>query len=135
MKISMAGGAASLVVPQAHEGRVSPDGTLIAAHKDEGGSEKMALFSMADGSLVRILPGDAAGGFQWQPDGSALIARAGADGVDNFFRLPIDGGSRVKISNFTATDSIFLTAIHPDGRIAFSRGETNNDVVLLKVDR
>jgi hypothetical protein len=128
----MAGGAATVFVPQAHEGRISPDGALAAAHKQEGGDEKLALYSMADGSLVRILPGEATGGFQWQPDGTALIGRASGDGLDNFFRIPIDGGPRVQISHYTATDSIFLTAIHQDGRIAFSRGESNFDVVLLK---
>ena len=67
MKISTAGGTPSVLVQRAHEGRVSPDGALIAAHKVDDGREQLALFSMADGALVRILPGAATGGFQWLP--------------------------------------------------------------------
>jgi len=116
MKISTAGGTPSVLAQQAHEGRISPDGKLVAAHKAEQGGEKLALFSMDDGSLVRILPGDANGGFQW-----------------NLYRVPVDGSPRTQLSHFTATDSIFLTAIHPDGRLAFSRGTVENDAVLLTI--
>jgi Tol biopolymer transport system component len=133
MKISTAGGTPSVFAQLAHEGRISPDGKRVAAHKVEQSGEKLGLFSMEDGSLVRILPGDANGGFQWQPDGSALIVRAAADGVDNFYRVPIDGSPRTQLSHFTATDSIFSIAIHPDGRLAFSRGTVENDAVMLTI--
>jgi hypothetical protein len=91
---------------------------------------------MADNSFVRILPGDASGGFQWLPDGSALLAAStGADNLDNFIRIPIDGGPRTTVSHFSATDSIFMIAVTRDGRIAFSRGTSEQDVVLLTLPK
>ena len=119
-----------------HEGRVSPDGTLIAAHRVIEGKEQLTLYKVADGSLVRALPGDPSGGFQWTPDGSALIASmTGKDGLDNLERIPIDGSPRTPISRFTATDRLFLLSVSADGRIAFSRGSSDNDVVLLTVGK
>ena len=89
---------------------------------------------MADGSLVRVLPDDERRGFQWTPDGAALIGRtAGGDGIENLDRIPIDGSPRSLLSHFTATDRLMLLAVAPDGRIAFSRGTADDDVVLLTV--
>src|SRR5215471_895328 len=125
MKVPVAGGTPSLVAEQTHEGRVSPDGTLIAAHHMIAGqnSEEFAIFSVANGTLVRALPGDITGDFTWLADGSALVGiAAGADSRDNFVRIPVDGSPRTAISHLTPTDRIFFLSLHPDGRLVFSRG-------------
>jgi Tol biopolymer transport system component/predicted Ser/Thr protein kinase len=135
MKVPVAGGAASVLIERAHESRMSPDGTMIAAHKDGQGNETLAIFSVEDGSLIRELPGEANGGFRWRPDGKALIARAVAGGIADFWTVPIDGSARVQISHYSTADDIFLTAISPDGRLAFSRGTVEHDVVSLRRGR
>jgi hypothetical protein len=70
------------------------------------------------------------------PDGSALLATAtGDDNIDNFIRIPVDASPRLPISHPTATDAIFRAAVNPDGRVVFSRGTAENDVILLTLDR
>ena len=132
MKVAVSGGAPSLLIKGAHEARVSPDGTMIAAHKDGPGGESLAIFSAADGSLIRVLPGPASSGFRWRPDGKAVIARAAAGGVTDFWAVPIDGSARVQMSHYTMTDGIAWMTINPDGRFAFSRGTDDHDVVALR---
>lgn len=95
-----------------------------------------ASYSLADGTLVRALPGDIPGNFAWVADGSALVAVAsGADNIDNFVRIPIDGSPRTTIWHLTATDRIFLLALNADGRLVFSRGTVEHDVILLRLDK
>jgi Tol biopolymer transport system component len=133
MKVSTAGGAPVLFGTQIHEGRVSPDGRLIAVHKVvTPGKEAFEIREVADASLVRVLPGPESNGYQWTPDGAALIGRTtSGDGIPNFERIPIDGSARSVITHFTSTDYLFVLAINPDGRVAFSRGTSDTDVVLL----
>jgi len=135
MKVPVDGGAPSVLIEAAHEARVSPDGTMIAAHKDGQDGESLAIFSAVDGSLIRVLPGDANGGFKWRPDGKALIVRAVAGGIANFWTVPIDGSARVQISHYTTTDGIAWMTINPDGRLAFSRATSDHDVVALRRGR
>jgi WD40 repeat protein len=136
MKVAV-GGTPSVFAAQTHEGRVSPDGKLLAAHRViTPGKETFALYDVSTGARVRDLPGAERSGFQWTPDGSALIAIAVDDkGIGNLERVPIDGSARSLISHFTETDRLMLLAVNNDGRVAFSRGTADNDVILLTVGR
>ncbi len=136
MKVPAAGGKPSLFAAQTHRA-VSPDGKVLAAHRMvKPLQEAFALYDVATGARLRDLPGEERIGFQWTPDGSALIAVvAGNDGVYDLERIPIDGSARLAISHFTATDQLIQLAIGPDGRIAFSRGTADNDVVLLTLGK
>jgi hypothetical protein len=85
---------------------------------------------MRNGSLIRKLPG-AVASYQWDRTSTALIYRRGAGNVDNLWRAAIDGQPATQITYFTS-DLIFSFFISPDGRFAVARGETANDVVVLR---
>jgi len=69
--------------------------------------------------------------YQWDRTSTALIYRRGAGNVDNLWRAAIDGQPATQITHFTS-DLIFSFSISPDGRFAVARGETANDVVVLR---
>jgi Tol biopolymer transport system component len=130
-KVAARGGEASVVVPNAHAPSLSPDGLLLAAHRTVDGTERLVLFSMRDGSLLRTLAAPASETFQWDPNGTSLITARGEGNVDNLWRVPIDGSPSTQLTHFDA-DHIFFFGVSHDGRLAISRGETANDIVLMK---
>jgi hypothetical protein len=125
------GGEPAIVQRDAHDQRVSPDSQFLAAHtRSNDSSEHFVVFSMKDGSLIRKFPG-ATANFQWDRTSTALIHSRGAGNVDNLWRAPIDGQPATQITHFSS-DHIFSFSISSDGRLAIARGETDNDVVVLR---
>jgi eukaryotic-like serine/threonine-protein kinase len=125
------GGAPAIVQRDAHEPRVSPDARFLAAHRRApDSSDQFVIFSMIDGSLINRLAG-ATANYQWDPTSTALIRSRGGGTVDNLWRVPIDGQPATQMTHFTS-DRNFSFSISSDGRLAIARGETSNDVVLLR---
>jgi eukaryotic-like serine/threonine-protein kinase len=115
----------------AHDARVSPDGRWLAAHtRSSDSADNFVVYSMKDGSLIRKFPG-AVANFQWDSTSAALLYSRGAGNVDNLWRAPIDGQPATQVTHFTS-DIIFSFAISSDRRLAIARGETANNVVVLR---
>jgi Tol biopolymer transport system component len=130
-KVPITGGQPTVVLKDAHDPRVSPDGRLLAAHTITGGTESFVIASLSDGALVGRVPGPVGRGYAWDSDSAALVSGRGAGNVDNLWRLPIDGSPPRQMTNFTS-DVIFNFAIAGDGRLAIARGENLSDVVILR---
>jgi Tol biopolymer transport system component len=68
---------------------------------------------------------------RWTPDGRALTYTVTNAGVSNIWLQPIDGGRPKQITNFKE-DQIFRMAWSHDGKnLAFDRGVTINNIILI----
>jgi WD40 repeat protein len=68
---------------------------------------------------------------RWTPDGRELTYIDTNGGSSNLWKQSIDGGPPKRISNFPS-DQIFAFDWSPDGKqLAYSRGTSINDVVLI----
>jgi len=118
----------------------SPDGQFISClyfDTEGGGRWRAAIIPAAGGRPVRVLDLDVRtvnilAGLRWTPDGRSLVYVETRGGVSNVWRLPLDGGKPVQLTDFDS-DQIFNLALSPDGRrLALARGTLTSDVVLIK---
>jgi len=124
--------------------QVSTDGKLLAyLFEDERTKRpKIAVIEFDGGAPVQTfdLPVSAGTnffdsghyhGFQWAPDGKALVYVNTLSGVSNLWRQPLDGSPAKQITNFKS-DLIYNFAYSHDGRtLAFARGSHIRDAVLI----
>jgi eukaryotic-like serine/threonine-protein kinase len=136
-KVSIEGGEPlQLTQYTANSPEVSPDGKSIACQ---------ILDEQTKGLVLAIIPfegGDPIIKFcdmplptyellRWTPDGRALTYVVTDAGVSNIWLQPIDGGKPKKITNFKE-DQIFRMAWSRDGKnLAFDRGVTVNNIILI----
>ena len=110
---------------------LSPDGTRgLGYYADpERRGWRVALVPMAGGAPERLeIPVPAA---VFTPDGRDLVHAEIRDGVPVLVRRVLDGGATTVLATFLHDDA-FAFALSRDGRqIAFSRGTTTSDVVLI----
>ena len=72
------------------------------------------------------------GRFRWSPDGKGFDLVRMQNGVENLWRLPLDGGPLRQITSFDS-DRIFTFAWSVDGKsLALARGSVMTDVVLIR---
>jgi Tol biopolymer transport system component len=128
-RVAVSGGTPVTLAEHEHIAEVSPDGALIAFH---GPGERLSIASAVDGSNVRPIAADAPRYFRWLPSGRAIVASVEEHGVDNLWELPLDGGPRKRLTDFTE-DGIFNFVIGPDGRYLISRGRVMRDLVLMRL--
>ncbi|HSE33603.1 MAG TPA: DPP IV N-terminal domain-containing protein [Pyrinomonadaceae bacterium] len=124
--------------------QVSPDGKLLAYFFEDEQTKrpKIAVVEFDGGAPVKTfeLPVSAGTnffdsghyhGFQWAPDGKALVYINTLKGISNLWRQPLDGGPAKQISNFKS-DLIYSFTYSHDGRsLAFARGSHTRDAVLI----
>jgi Tol biopolymer transport system component len=118
----------------------SPDGQQIAFSTDrfstrvqslEPGELRLAIMDVASGQVRE------AGGFdgaknispQWTPDGRALFFLSDRQGITNVYRVPLDGGSPMQLTNIL-TGVSGVTDLSPalsaaDGHVVFSAYEND----------
>jgi Tol biopolymer transport system component len=87
----------------------------------------------SDGRTVTPLMANAGpvpSGFLWEPDGRSLIVVVRTNGIDNLWRVPVDGSAPRQLTRFTS-DQINAIDRAPDGRYAVSRGRDSTDIVLI----
>jgi Tol biopolymer transport system component len=124
--------------------QVSPDGKLLAYFFEDEQTKrpKIAVVEFDGGAPVKTfeLPVSAGTsffdsghyhGFQWSPDGKALVYINTLKGISNLWRQPLDGGPARQITNFKS-DLIYSFTYSHDGRtLAFARGSHTRDAVLI----
>ncbi len=140
-KVPLAGGAPIQLTDYESGSPVfAPDGKTIACVL--GSDSRVKLASIG---LVPVEGGNPRKSFQvmpfahtyfhdlrWTPDGSALVFRKAIKGVFDLWQQPINGDAPKRLTNFQS-GSIWNFAYSRDGkRIFMSRGNTFNDVVLIK---
>jgi len=137
-KISIDGGSPTKLNDRC-DGRsvVSPDGKLVAfRYQSEPHADyQIAIISIDGGPILKTLevPSTAeARQLLWTPDGRALVYIDTRAGISNLWSIPVDGGAPpAKLTDFHA-DRIYWFDFSRDGKwVAFSRGNTNTDVVLF----
>jgi len=136
-KVSIDGGAPTqLTYHTSIYPEVSPDGKLIAClYRDEqAGRMVMAILPFSGGDPIKVFnepPTPAWGLVRWTPDGRALTYIVTKDGVSNIWTQPLDGGKPKQLTSFNE-DQIFRLAWSRDGKhLAFDRGMTINDIILI----
>ena len=114
--------------------RISTDGKWLAVGSYEGSNyeSKKTLMPLAGGTPRRLaLPSDTTIE-AWFPDGKGLLVSKMDNGVGNLWRWDIATATLRQLTHFT-TLSLSGAAISPDGkRVAFFRGFTERQAVLLK---
>jgi hypothetical protein len=114
---------------------LSPDGKQIAviAWTDTGDSRTIHLMPADGGPARQIFTSTAAlSGVRWYPAGDALLLTISEKRQHNLFRLELTGGVPRQLTHF-ARGTVSNAAISPDGRrIAYHRGTTEPDIVLVK---
>jgi Tol biopolymer transport system component len=136
-KVSIDGGAPTQLTRQSTVyPAISPDGkSIVCQYKGEKDSRFFtAIFPFEGGAPVKIfreMPQPAWGLTRWTPDGRALTYIVTKDGVSNIWLQTVDGGKPRQLTNFKE-DQIFRLAWSRDGKfLAFDRGMTINDVILI----
>jgi eukaryotic-like serine/threonine-protein kinase len=115
---------------------VSPDGKLIAClYQEESSSpRKVALLPSTGGAPVQMLnlPNiSPLPSIRWHPDGRALSYLDPKDNSRNVWIFPLDGRPPSKLTDFQG-EQIYAYSWSRDGRyLAFARGATNRDVVMI----
>jgi len=134
-KISINGGDPIRVIDTlAFGAAISPDGKrivcfmgvdqlTIAVLPFEGGEPEFTF------DLLKGLDPDSF--LRWTPDGLAWAYVIDQGGVSNIWCQPLDGSPAKQLTNFKE-DLIFAFDWSQDGTLACSRGEVDNDVVLIK---
>ncbi|MBV9831064.1 MAG: S9 family peptidase, partial [Marmoricola sp.] len=109
-----------------HSPRFSPDGTRLVAVREvrstphDPGDRRICLVDLASGEQ-RDLSGDWdhwPSGYEWTPDGTALIVTADEDGRSPVFRLDVESGSFTRL---TADDFAYVDVrVSPDGETVYA---------------
>jgi Tol biopolymer transport system component len=124
--------------------QVSPDGKLLAYFFEDEHTKrpKIAAIEFDGGAPVKTfdLPVSAGAsffesdhyhGFQWAPDGKALVYVNTLSGVSNLWRQPLDGSPAKQITNFKSELIYNFAYSHDGGMLAFARGSHIRDAVLI----
>jgi Tol biopolymer transport system component/DNA-binding winged helix-turn-helix (wHTH) protein len=115
---------------------VSPDGKMVACiySKDTSTPGQPAIFSFADGKLLKVFPHTITGSpyIRWSPDGQNLIYAENPIGAAILWKQPLAGGERQALLKLE-TDSLYGFDWSRDGqRIAYVRGLWTANIVLVK---
>ena len=68
---------------------------------------------------------------RWTPDGKAIAFINNKDGASNIWIQPLEGGPSRAVTSFT-WGQIYSFDWSKDGRLAYSRGLSTSDVVILR---
>ena len=116
-------------------GDISPDGKTIVTIDFNSADKKLSLklYSVDDKKAVfHSLDERAQPPMRFLPDGKGVVYTVRNKGVDNLWVQPLDASPFRQLTHFTS-EQIPEFAFSPDGsRIAFQRGHTDSDAVLLR---
>ena len=134
-RIAVIGGESVAITEEnCNAARVSPDGASIACGYASDGEIKLAIFPIEGGEPVKLFELPETYNFdmaaiRWSPDGRFIDYR---DWYNGIWRQPVDGGESKRIDDLPA-EKFYQFAWSSDGsRVAFTRGRSIRDVVLIK---
>jgi serine/threonine protein kinase len=140
-KISIDGGEPSPVYSDeqynVNNQSVSPDGKYLAfdSYRKTDFDKKVriaALEEKAMGEIIKEFNADQINAYVWSPDGKSLTFLSSRSGVQNLWRLPLDGTAPQPVTDFK-TGRIFNFTWAADGKnLYIVRGSTNSDLILIR---
>ena len=135
-RVPIDGGSAEIVSDTAIPGAsLSADGKVLATLDVRELDHKLMLklVSTADKkSWYHDIDARASGPYRFTADGKGLVYNVRAKGVDNLWLQPLDSSPYRQLTHFTS-ERIAQFAFSPDGsQLAFERGHTESDAVLLR---
>ena len=140
MKVSMEGGEAQRLSPVFSETNgsydIARDGKTAALGTYDFKAQRpnISLVSVESGTVLRTLEFDPrhVGLVRFSPDGKGIVYPIREKGVDNLWLQPLGGGPGRQITNFSAL-KIYSYQWSQDGKsLAFVRGESPSDLVLIQ---
>ncbi|HET9795094.1 MAG TPA: protein kinase [Thermoanaerobaculia bacterium] len=118
---------------------VSPDGKLVAvtSEPEHDGEVPVYVLRAADGRRLFETRISSAGHLvTWTADSGSIVAvmrEKGPPVRQNVFRVPVDGSSPVRLTDFPETWRLYGSAIDPSGkRLLVVRVKDNSDIVALR---
>jgi Tol biopolymer transport system component len=135
-RVPLEGGTPETVFDSALGGAaLSPDGKVLVTLEVRELDHKLMLkflSTMDKKSWYHDVDPRASGPFWFTPDGKAVAYAVHEKGVDNLWLQPLDSSPYRQLTHFTS-ERIAQFAFSPDGsQIAFMRGHTESDAVLLR---
>jgi eukaryotic-like serine/threonine-protein kinase len=141
LKVSIDGGESSVIYSNdqynVNNPSLSPDGEFIAfdSYRTSDFEKKIRIASLENnsfGQFVKDLDADQVGAYTWSPDGKSLTFLSSRSGVQNLWRLPLDGSAPQPVTDFK-TGRIFNFTWSADGKnIYIVRGNINSDLILIR---
>ncbi|HSK70515.1 MAG TPA: protein kinase [Pyrinomonadaceae bacterium] len=115
---------------------ISPDGKWIAYYTrapELDAPLKIEIISFEGGEPAKVFDAPAGyGALRWSPDSRALNYTQTTEGISNIWSMPLEEGKPKQITNWKS-DRVFWFEWSPDGRrLAASRGNSTNDLVLIE---
>ena len=135
-RVPIDGGSAETVFDSAIPGAaLSADGKVLATLDIRELDHQLMLkfVSTADKkSWYHDIDPRASGPYRFTADGKGVVYNVREKGVDNLWIQPLDGSPYRQLTHFTS-ERIAQFAFSPDGsQLAFERGHTESDAVLLR---
>jgi eukaryotic-like serine/threonine-protein kinase len=135
-RVALEGGAPETVFDSAMGGpTLSPDGKVLVTFETRELDHKLMLKFVSTGdkkSWYHDVDQRAAAPLEFTADGKAVAYLVHEKGVDNVWIQPLDSSPYRQLTHFTS-ERIGQFAFSPDGsQIAFERGHTESDAVLLR---
>ncbi len=117
--------------------RISPDGKRVAytAYNEKTFQKKLHIATMEANSFGKVeqeIEYNLISQYNWSPDGKSLTILTNRSGVQNIWRQPIDGSAPTPITDFKSGRIMNFTWTADGKELFLVRGNTNNDLILIK---
>ena len=115
----------------------SPDGSEIAFYfaDADAGEPAIGVIPASGGKPTRLLhaaPPIASSQIAWTPDGQALVVSAMPGDRANLWRLPLDGSTPTRLTNFDENQILSFAPLRGRNGWVIARGEFTRDAVLIR---
>lgn len=117
--------------------RLSPDGKRIAymTYNLHTWEKKLKIAAIENDRFARVerdLDNNLVNQYQWSPDSRSVTAVTSRGGIQNLWRLPIDGSQPTQMTSFQAGRVLNFAWSADKASLLISRGNTNNDLILIR---
>ncbi|MEQ1763142.1 MAG: protein kinase [Pyrinomonadaceae bacterium] len=117
--------------------RISPDGKRIAytAYDVKTFLKKLYIATIDAGAFGKVeqeIEYNLINQYTWSPDGKSLTVLTNRSGVQNIWRQPLDGSAPTQITDFKSGRIMNFTWTADGKELFLVRGNTNNDLILIK---
>ncbi len=135
-RVSSSGGSATQVsdLPLGLPSSTRADGYILCQYfENKGSRDRMAVVSLHDGRLVRVLnEPDWASRPQFTRDGKNITYIDDKDGTSNVWSMPFSGGRPLKLTNFTSENTYEFAWSRDGKQLLLIRGNKLGQAFLIQ---